>query len=238
MGSRVAVGFNSADGGGVEVSATLQEVCKDGIVLSQIRDLVPGPTLFCPWGSFRQARDRSSWFKPPREEAVSEEELQIREVPEPGMLPRESDSQEPLLERRAPSARTLERVVPVTQRVTVDAITVAVASLELHGDGLGVLQWWISFGEEALRRDPDLGFGMPEPLFEIRDERGQPLSWSLRGADYGDREADGDTEIRDLPDKGVLEVGVPRLGSEAYEDSEYVGEGPSYEGPWVFRFTL
>ena len=25
---------------------------------------------------------------------------------------------------------------------------------------------------------------------------------------------------------------------DAYEDGEYRGDGPSYEGSWVFRFTL
>jgi hypothetical protein len=77
-------------------------------------------------------------------------------------------------------------VVPVAQRVTVDVITVAISSLELHGEGLGVLRWQVSFAEEALRRDPDLGFGIPEPEFEIRDESDRTLPGSPRGGSSSD----------------------------------------------------
>lgn len=238
LGHKVVVGLNSADAGGVEIFATLDEVRDDGIVLSQISDLVPGPTLLCPWESFQQAHDRPSWFMPPREEEVSGEELQIREVPESVMPFEESDVLGRLPERREPSAGTLERVVPVAQRMTVGGITVAISSLELYGEGLGVLRWRVSFGEEALRRDPDLGFGMPEPEFEIRDEGGRTLPGSPRGAGYSVSEGDGESEVRDLPETGELEVDVRRLVSDAYGDEEYRGNAPSYEGPWNFRFAL
>lgn len=122
--------------------------------------------------------------------------------------------------------------------MTVGGITVAISSLELYGEGLGVLRWRVSFGEEALRRDPDLGLGMPEPEFEIRDESGRTLPGSPRGAGYSDSEGDGEGEVRDLPETGELEVDVRRLVSDAYEDEEYRGNGPSYEGPWKFWFAL
>ncbi|HEX6711231.1 MAG TPA: hypothetical protein VF068_12945 [Rubrobacter sp.] len=73
-------------------------------------------------------------------------------------------------------------------------------------DGVGV--------EEALRRDPDLGFGMLGPEFEILDDGNRVLPWAPRGV--GDAEADGEGQVQE----GYLE------------------DGPSYEGPWAFRFTL
>jgi hypothetical protein len=204
--------------------------------LSEIGELGPGPTLFCPWESLHRVRERPPWLAPPHEEL--EEGPQSRESYELRKTSEEEIAPEPIPERRQPSARTLERVVPVAQRDTVDGITVAIASLELYGEGLGILRWCISFGEEVLCRDPDLGFGMPEPEFEIPAAGGRILPWSPRGAGYSDAEADGDVEIRDLPKEGELEVRVPRLVSDSYEDGEYLGDGPSYEGPWTFRFTL
>jgi hypothetical protein len=40
----------------------------DGIVLSEIGELGPGPTLFCPWNSLKRVRDRPPWIRPPYEE--------------------------------------------------------------------------------------------------------------------------------------------------------------------------
>ena len=125
--------------------------------------------------------------------------------------------------------------MPVTQRDTVDGITVAIASLELYGEGLGILRWRTSLGEEALRRDLDLGFEIPEPKVEVRDEVGRVLPrWSGSGAD----EADGEDQVQELPDTGELEVRVLRLVPDAYVDEEYLEDKPSREGPWTFRFTL
>jgi hypothetical protein len=44
--------------------------------------------------------------------------------------------------------------------------------------------------------------------------------------------------VEGLPETGELEVEVPRLVADAYEGGEHVGDGPSYDGPWVFRFPL
>jgi hypothetical protein len=74
--------------------------------------------------------------------------------------------------------------------------------------------------------------------FEILDDGNRVLPWAPRGAGYSDAEADGDVEIRDLPEEGELEIRVPSLVSDAYEDGEYIGDGPSHEGLWTFRFTL
>jgi hypothetical protein len=143
---------------------------------------------------------------------------------------------ESILTRRTPSARTLERVVPVAQKMEVGGVTVAIASLELYGDGLGMLRWQISFEEHALRGAGDTG--IPEPEFEIQDDSGRTLPWSPRSAGASDGDADGQAQVEGLPDAGALEVEIPRLVTDAYGDGEYRGDGPSYEGPWTFRFTL
>jgi hypothetical protein len=44
--------------------------------------------------------------------------------------------------------------------------------------------------------------------------------------------------VEGLPETGELEVEVPRLVADAYEGGEYTGDGPSCEGPWVFRFPI
>jgi hypothetical protein len=51
---------------------------------------------------------------------------------------------EPPDEHRRASARNLDRVVPVAQRQTVGEITVAITSLELFGEGVGILRYRIS----------------------------------------------------------------------------------------------
>jgi hypothetical protein len=83
-----------------------------------------------------------------------------------------------------------------------------------------------------LRRDPDLSFGIFEPVFEVRDDAGRDLPWSPRGGGASDGESDGETEVRELPEAGEIEVGVTRLVADAYgPEKEHEGEGPSHEGP-------
>ena len=150
----------------------------------------------------------------------------------------ETSPEVPIERRREPSARTLERVVPIAQRRTVGNITVALASLELHGEGLGVLRWRISLGDAALRRDPDLSFGIFEPVFEVRDDAGRGLPWSPRSGGGHDGESDGAAEVSELPEAGEIEVVATRLVTDAYgPEGEYEGEGSSHEGPWPFRFA-
>ena len=45
VGRKVAVRLNSVEARGVEIVATLEEVREDGIILSEIGELGPGPTL-------------------------------------------------------------------------------------------------------------------------------------------------------------------------------------------------
>ena len=69
------------------------------------------------------------------------------------------------VERRRASARNLERVVPIGERRTVDDITVALASLELFGEGLGILRYLVSYETGMF----EVGYGIPEPELVVRD---------------------------------------------------------------------
>lgn len=65
VGHKVAVGLTNVEAAGVEIIATLDEVRDGGIVLSEIGELGPGPTLLCPWNSLNPVRDRPPWLRPP-----------------------------------------------------------------------------------------------------------------------------------------------------------------------------
>ena len=132
-----------------------------------------------------------------------------------------------------PSARSLERVVSIAQRRTVREVTLALASLELFGEELGVLRYRISYEEGMFEG----GYGIPEPELVIRDESGRELPWSPRGSGGSDTETDGELEVLDLPETGEIEV--VRLVSLVFD--EEAGEEvatDSYEGPWTFRFSV
>jgi hypothetical protein len=122
--------------------------------------------------------------------------------------------------------------VSIAQRRTVGEVTVALASLELFGEGLGVLRHGISYEEGMFEG----GYGIPEPELVIRDGSGRELPWSPRGSSSSENEADGEVEIRDLPETGELEVEVTRLVSLVFD--EEVGEEveeDSYDGPGSSR---
>lgn len=240
VGRKVAIRLTNVEARGVEMVATLAEVREDGVVLSEVGEIGPGPTMFCPWESLHQVRERPSWLRPPHEEPgdgpedpAGHESFEVREFPA-----EEEGPELPVERRRETSAHNLERVVPIAQKRAVDDVTVALASLELYGEGVGVLQWRLSLGESAFREEPDFGFGIPEPVFEIRDGAGRELPWFPQSSGASDGEADGDVRVEGLPETGELEVEVPRLVADAYEDGEYTGDGPSYEGPWSFRFSI
>lgn len=240
VGRKVAIRLTNVEARGVEMVATLAEVREDGVVLSEVGELGPGPTMFCPWESLHKVRERPSWLRPPHEEPgdgpedpAGHESFELREVPAG-----EEEPELPVERRRETSARNLERVVPIAQKSAVGDVMVALASLELYGEGVGILQWRVSLGESAFREEPAFGFGIPEPVFEIRAGAGGDLPWSPQGSGASDDEAEGSVRLEGLPETGELEVGVPRLVADAYEDGEYAGDGPSYEGPWTFRFSL
>jgi hypothetical protein len=225
-GRRVALALDN----GVGIVATLDEVRRDGVELSEISELGPGPTMFCPWDSLRRLRDRPPFFMPPHEKPESDEYYELyehREVP-----PEEIEPEQPV-ERRRASARNLDRVVPIGQRRTVGEVTVALTSLELFGEGVGVLRYRISYEAGMFEGE------IPMPELVVRDESGRELPWSLQGSSSGTDEADGEVEVRDLPETGELEVEVARLVSLAFDEEagEEVVED-SHDGPWTFRFAI
>ena len=59
VGHKVAVRLNSVEARGVEIVATLEEVRDDGVVLSEVGELGPRPTIFCPWDSLHRVRESS-----------------------------------------------------------------------------------------------------------------------------------------------------------------------------------
>jgi hypothetical protein len=226
VGRRVAVAL----GNGVGIVALLEEVRHDGVVLSEISELGPGPTMFCPWNSLRRVRPPS--FMPPHEEPESDEYYELYEHRE--VSPEEIEP-EPPVERQRASARNLERVVPIGQRQTVNEVTVALTSLELFGEGVGVLRFRVSYEVGMFEG----GYGIPEPELVVRDASGRELPWSPQGSGSSDTESDGEVEIRDLPETGKLEVGVTRLVSLVFDEEagEEVVED-SYDGPWTFSVAI
>jgi hypothetical protein len=216
VGGKVAVRLSSAEALGVELLATLDEVRDDGVVISEIGELGPGPTMFVPWDSLQVVEDRALRPQLPGETTSDEEE----------------DETELYSERREPSARTMERVVPIAQRQTVRENTVSLSSLELHGDGLGVLRYLIS-------QDEGDWWGIPEPEFILRDGSGRLLPWLPQGAGASDGESDGDVRVEELPDAGELEVEVLRLVFREWSsEREEEEETESCDGPWIFRFSI
>ena len=228
VGHKVAVVL----GNGAGMVATLEEVRDDGIVLSEIDELGPGPKLFCTWDSLRRLRE--PYFVPPHEVPESDEYYELyehREVPPGEVAP------ELLVERRRDSARNLQRVAPIAQRRTVGGITVALTSLELFGEGVGVLRYRISY-EAGVFEASNRFAGVPEPEFVISDGSGRELPWAPQAWGGSESEADGDVGVSDLPEAGELEVEVPRLVRLVFDDEtgEERVEG-SRDGPWSFRFA-
>jgi hypothetical protein len=231
VGRKVTVVLSNGAG----MVATLDEVRDDGIVLSEIGELLPGPTMFCPWDSLRRVRDRPPFFMLPHEKLESDEYYELYEHREAS--PEEIEP-EPYVECRRASARNLDRVVPIAQRQTVGEVTIALTSLELFGGGVGVLRYRISY--EAGMFEVSHGFGgIPEPEIVVRDGSDRELPWSPRGSSSSESETDGEVEVRDLPETGELEVEVTRLVSLVFDEEagEEVVED-SYDGPWTFRFAI
>lgn len=237
VGRKVAVRLRSIDAGGTEILATLDEVRDDGVVLSEVGELGPGPTMFCPWESVHRLRDSPPGLRrPPHEEPENSEERDHSEARE---FSREPVPELPPEQRRNASARTLEGVIPVSQRRTVGGVTVSIASLELHGGGTGVLRWRASLGERALEDGPDFSLGVAEPVLEVRDGTGRELPWMPGRGGGHDEESEGGVTVWGLPETGELRVEVVRLAADAYKyDGDYLGEGASVEGPWSFVFSL
>jgi hypothetical protein len=186
--------------------------------------------MFCPWASLRRLRDGPPFFMSSQEEPESGEYYELYEHRE--VAPEEIEP-EPSVERRRASARNLDRVVPIAQRQTVGEVTVAFTSLELFGEGVGVLRYRISY-EAGMFED-----GIPEPQLVIRDESERILPWSPQGGSASESEADGEVEVRELPETGELEVEVTRLVSLVFDEEAGEEEvDDSYDGPWTFSLSI
>ena len=233
VGHKVAVRLTNVEARGVEIVATLDGVSDDGLVLSEIGELGPGPTMFCPWDSLSRVRDRPPWLRMPHEEPLPEEAPLEREAYELREATAEGTAPELPVEHRRASARNLERVVSIAQQRTVGGTTVALTSLELFGEGVGVLRYRISYGE---------GISVSRilvPDLVVRDESRRDLPWSPLGSSASESEADGEVEVGDLPESGELEVEVERLVPLAFDREAGEEEvEDSYDGPWTFRFVI
>lgn len=201
------------------------------IVLSEIGELRSGPTMFCPWDSLKQVRERPLWLRPPHEKPGPEEARLEQEFYELMEATVEEVAPEPPVEHRRASARNLHRMVPVAQRQTVGESMVAITSLELFGEGVGILRYRIS-GSHGF-------WGIPEPELVVRDRSGRELPWSPQGGGASDTEADSEVEVRELPETGELEVEVSRLVTLIFDEEagKEVVEA-SYDGSWIFRFSI
>jgi hypothetical protein len=104
--------------------------------------------------------------------------------------------------------------VLIGQRRTVDDIMVALASLELFGEGVGILRYLVSYETGMF----EVGYGIPEPELVVRDGSGRELPWSPQGAGCSKSEMDGEVEVRDVPEIGELEVEVARLVSLVFDE--------------------
>ena len=226
VGRRLVVGLSNGAG----MVATLDEVRHDGLMILEISELGPGPTMFCPWNSLRRLRERLPWFMPPGEGPEPDEYYELYEHRD--VSPEETAPELPVEHRRA-SARNLERVVSIAQQRTVGETTVALTSLELFGEGVGVLRYRISYGEGISAG------GILEPELVVRDGSGRDLPWSPLGSSASGSEADGEVEVGDLPESGELEVEVERLVPLAFDREAGEEEvEDSYDGPWTFRFVI
>lgn len=228
IGEAVVVYLANAEADGVKILATLDEVNGDGIKVSHIGELGPGPLMFCPWDAVRRVelqRPESPAHAPGGTELLEYMDGELADEPEGAFE-----------ESQRISAQTLGRVIPVAQKQTVEGVTVALTSLELYGEGWGVLRWLVSFEEHVSHHGGD--FGIPEPWFEIWDDQGHPLTWSPQGAGASNGEADGDVRVEGLPNTGKLAVEVTHLVTDAHEEGVYMHLVALYEGPWRFRFSL
>jgi hypothetical protein len=57
-----------------------------------------------------------------------------------------------------------------------------------------------------------------QPGVGRRDVSVRELPWPIRGSSSSAGEADGDVEVRDLPEAGELEVEVTRLATLVFEE--------------------
>jgi len=154
------------------------------------------------------------------------ESYELREVSD-----EEAVFEPPVEGYREPSARTLERVTPIAQKKSVGGITVAMVSLKIHGNGLGGSAVADLFrGRIAARglrlRNPRTGVRGPWRLGTRVAVVTAELWWRRGG-----RRRDGGRAAGRRRSGGRGGA----AGRRRLRTWEYMGEGPSREGPWIFR---
>ena len=138
-----------------------------------------------------------------------------------------------------PAATTLRRVVPVAQKRHASGLTVALSYLEIHEGGNGFLRF-------LFRQDrPTRQRALSHPRLELHVRAGSSLpletqedgSGSSMGPSYATLASHASLLVFGLPDSGDLDVEVLRV-VELDEFGRPYEEGPSWEGPWEFRFRV
>lgn len=140
-----------------------------------------------------------------------------------------------------PAATTLRRVVPVVQKRHASGLTVALSYLEIHEGGNGFMQFLMRQDRPTRRR----ALTTPRLKLRVRDASGRTLetledgSGSSRGPSYATLASHASLLVFGLPDSGDIDVEVARVANLEMEEARSIGEeGPSWEGPWVFRFRV
>ena len=149
-----------------------------------------------------------------------------------------SERQEPT-ERWKPAATTLRRVVPVAQKRHASGLTVALSYLEIHEGGNGFLRFLMRQDRPTRRR----ALTSPGLELRVRDGSGRPLETREDGggssmeSSYATLASHASLLVFGLPDSGDIKVEVLRV-VELDEYGRTREEGPSWEGPWTFRFRV
>ena len=133
----------------------------------------------------------------------------------------------------------LRRVVPVAQKRHASGLTVALSFLEIHEGGNGFVRFLMCQERPTRRRV----LTSPGLEIRVRDGSGRPLetredsSGSSMGSSYATLASQATLLIFGLPDSGDVEVEVVRI-----VELDMFGypreEGPTWEGPWTFRFRV
>lgn len=122
-------------------------------------------------------------------------------------------------------------VVPIAEKQVAGGATVALAALEVHEGGVGMLRYLIS--HDLLPERGEMVHAEPE--MRVRDDSGLDYEVALveAGSDT-DGESDGLLRIEGLPELGnrPLDVEFVRLAVVELPNGE---EKPSLQGPWLFR---
>ena len=197
----MAVGLEM-DNRGRGVGSDAEGVRDDGIVLLEIGELGPGPTMFRPWDSPKRYSEWLPWLvrntrSPNRAKyqrtgvTIStcggrlQRKRSLRSYPRNPLPPRASLTASCRSDSGRPSARSWSPSPRLNS--TRKGLASTVSCLLRRGHVRGLLPH-----RQRVSR-PDVS--------------GRELPWPIRGSSSSAGETDGDMEVRDLPEAGELEVG-------------------------------